>query len=174
MAISRRQFFKFLNSGERSERAKRNRLQEIENYVRANLLPYDFTLDTSQTEQLFKQVRESASSLNDEDLYSSYAYSIVQAVTASMIDPWRELRWKADEKRRMAEDYVTDFLTTVASAEDTERLRSRFNIPYPQVVEEEIRRQVQSWLCGLADTALAEHTPESLRELVLSELRSWC
>jgi hypothetical protein len=174
MAISRRQFFKFLGSGDRSERARKNRIEQIEAYVRTNLLPYDFALDGAQTEQLFAQVRESVSSLDDADLHSSYVLSIVHAITASMIDPWRELRWKADERRRTAEDYVTEFLTAEASAEGIQNLRNRFNIPYPQVVEDEVRRQVQSWLCGLADSTVAEHTPESLRELVFSELRSWC
>ena len=81
---------------------------------------------------------------------------------------------KAEDLRRDALSLVSEFLSLEATPEDHEKLRQRFHIPYPAVLEEEIERQVRAWLGGLSNAFLAGCDSASIRELVFSELRSWC
>ena len=173
--ISRRQFFgRFAGSGEWTEQERQSRITELESRARGALLPYDFTLDPYQTATLFDEIRTRLKAMNDKALHSGELSTVISAIEVSMIQPWREAHEKAEEVRLAASNHITDFLACHTTPEDLQRLRHRFNIPYSTVVEEEVRRHAQQWLDTVSDSRILEYDAASVRELVFSELRSWC
>jgi len=177
MPISRRQFFRrFLGPDDQGLQDRKLRVESLEAFLRSTLLPYDFSLDAQQTSELFAEIQSRVAVLPEEEMtsYSVPVRELMDSINRSKIDPWRDQRWAADEVRKAAGIYVTEFLAVEASPDDLQQLRHRFNIPYPTQVEEEVQRQAQLWLYGLSDSRLAEYTTDSVRELVFSELRAWC
>lgn len=175
MPISRRQFFRgFLDPIEKIESDRRKRLAAIEGYLRANLMPYDFTLSKEQCDLLFAEIRMSISGFDEENMYSPRVRQVMDGINETTIQRWREEHWQADKVRQAAFEFVKDFLDSEATPEDVRRLRDRFNVPYPASVGEELQRQAENWINSLSDTRILEFDTSSVRELVFSELRSWC
>jgi hypothetical protein len=167
MPISRRAFF-------RPWAAKAvDRATEIDRHVRTHLLPYDFSLTDDQVALTLAAVK--AELLHGEaDLAARDTRQRMADIANRTVQPWREEYWKAEEARRNARTYVRDFCALEASADDLQRIRARFAIPYLTVLEDEIERRAVSWLYSLPNAQLAHLDAAGLRELVFSELKSWC
>jgi hypothetical protein len=175
MPISRRQFFgRFLGSGELTDEERSRRITMLESRMRGDLLPYDFTLDTRQTAELFDAIRARLTSMTDQELNAGDVRALTGVIEATLIQPWRSASWKASEVRQAATLHISEFLSTQATPENLQQLRHRFNIPNPTAVEEEVQRQAQRWLDSLSDSRILEYDAATVRELVFSELRSWC
>src|SRR5262245_33077787 len=102
MALSRRQFFRrFLNPGERTPEQRQQRYSMLESYVRTNLLPYDFGLTDQQYSELISEVRSSLANTNDEELFSSNVYRLLDGVVDTKIQPWREAYWLREHDREI-------------------------------------------------------------------------
>ena len=148
---------------------------EVKAYVRTNLLPYDFALTAEQTaEVLDAAVAGIDIDSNGAELFTHERRSRLREVVEARVQLYREEYLKAEDARREAILFVFEFLTLEATPEDLQKLRHRFDIPYPAELEGEIERQVRVWAGGLANSRLAGCGGEALRELVFSELRSWC
>lgn len=175
MAISRRQFFRgVVGKGEARQRDQERRISELDIYVRTNLLPYDFALTGEQTAEVLAAVRSALSIEDGQDLFTYERRQQMNQVVEETVRPWREEYWKAEELRRDAAVLVQEFLAVKATPQDRLKLGQRFHIPSPVDLDEEIARQVQVWLAGLSNARMAACDTPALRELVFSELRSWC
>ena len=146
----------------------------VENYVRTNLLPYDFALTAEQTSEALAAAIAGVDLSAIEDVLPSTLRLKIRDIADDKIERWRGEYLKAEDVRREALPLVAEFLTVEAGPDDRDRLRQRFHIPYPAVLEEEIERQVHIWLAGLSNAFLANSDPAAIRDLVFSELRSWC
>ncbi len=175
MPISRRQFFRgIVRQNETREPDLHRKLEEIDAYVRTNLLPYDFGLSVDQTAQLLTTVREAMDVQGADDLFTAERRQRMYQIVEETLSPWREEFWQAEEMRRSAPALVEEFVEIEISSEQRRRLGERFSISYPNQLNEEIVRQVQTWLAGLPHAQLAACNVAALRELVFSELMSWC
>lgn len=147
----------------------------MEAYVRTNLLPYDFALSAEQTSEALSAAIAEVDLDTIEDGILTYQHGLrIRDVVEEKVQRWRDEYLKAEEVRREAIPFVREFLSLEAAPDDLERLRQRFHVPYPAVLEEEIERQVQNWLGGLSNERLASCDPAATRDLVFSEIRSWC
>ena len=175
MAISRRQFFRGLRGqSEDRQRERQSRISAVEAYVRTNLLPYDFGLTREQTDKILELAVAEVQIDAEDELLTYERRTRISEVVEKMVDQCREEYLRAEDSRREAIPFVAEFLTVEATPEDLLKLRQRFHIPYPAVLEDEIERKVREWLSGLSNAKLAECSGDALRDLVLSELRSWC
>jgi len=174
MPISRRQFFRGFTGQSESLPSAFDRSAAIDAYVRANFLPYDFSLTDEQEASVLAAVRsgmvasEVAGTLTESDK------RLMAGLAESSIQPLRDQFWRAEEARRNALVFVREFLNTEATPENLQAIRARFDIPYLSVIEDEIERHALSWLYGLPHERLAPLEGPGLKELVLSELRTWC
>jgi hypothetical protein len=174
MALSRRQFFRGL-VGPTPEQQREKRVKAVEAYVRTNLLPYDFGLSAEQTSEALAAAVAGVDLDTIEDGSLTYQHCLrIRDIVEEKVQRWRDEYLKAEEVRREAIPFVREFLSLEAAPDELETLRQRFHIPYPAVLEEEIERQVQNWLGGLSNARLAGCDPAAIRDLVFSELRSWC
>ena len=174
MAISRRQFFRGF-AGPTPEQQRERRLHAVDTYVRTNLLPYDFGLTAEQTSEALAAAIAGIDLETIEDGLLTYDHCLrIRDIVEEKVQRWRAEYLKAEEIRREALSFVREFLSLEASPEDLEKLRQRFYVPYPAVLEDEIERQVQFWLGGLSNARLVSSDAAAIRDLVFSELRSWC
>jgi hypothetical protein len=174
MAISRRQFFRGL-AGPTAEQKRERRARAVETYVRTNLLPYDFGLSAEQTSEALAAAIAEVDLDTFEDEQLTYQHCLrIRDIVEEKVQRWRDEYLKAEDVRREAIPFVREFLSLEATPDDLETLRQRFHAPYPAVLEEEIERQVQNWLGGLSNGRLAGCDSAATRDLVFSELRSWC
>jgi hypothetical protein len=91
MALSRRDFFrKIVKPGEKSREERIARYEEMEQYVRTELLPYDFALTAAQQDELFATVRKALEETSDQDLFSAIIRFTVDEIVDRKIRPWRE------------------------------------------------------------------------------------
>jgi hypothetical protein len=175
MAISRRQFFRgIVGQGEGRQREEGRNISHLDTYVRTNLLPYDFALTGEQIDEVLATVRTAIQPADDEELFTYERRQRMNQIVEETVRPWREEYLKAEEVRREAAILVQDFLAVETTPEERTKLCERFHIPYPAVLEEEIARQVQAWLAGLSNARVAACDGAALRDLVFSEIKSWC
>ncbi|HTG73290.1 MAG TPA: hypothetical protein VMT78_13485 [Terriglobia bacterium] len=173
MSISRRRFFRGL-VGKDEENELKRRMQAVEAYVRTHLLPYDFAVTGEQTAEALAAAVAAIEINADGEVPDDEQRCRIREVVEAKVERWRDDYLKAEEVRRAAIPLVREFLSIEATPEDIERLRQRFHIPYPAVLEEEIERQLLAWLGGLSNARLSACDSIAIRELVLPELRSWC
>jgi hypothetical protein len=175
MAISRRQFFRgVVGKGETPQREQERKTNSLDTYVRTNLLPYDFALTGEQTEEVLATVRAAMQPAGGEDLFSYARRQQMNQIVEETVRPWRDEYWKAEEVRREAAILVREFLAVETTPDERLKLCQRFHIPSPAVLEEEVARQVQAWLAGLSNARVAGYDAAALRDLVFSEIKSWC
>jgi hypothetical protein len=164
-----------VGQGEGRQRDEEKKTGALDTYVRTNLLPYDFALTAEQTDEVLATVRAVIQPAgDDEDLFTYERRQQMNQVVEETVRPWREEYWKAEEVRRDAAILIQEFLSVETTPEERSTLRQRFHIPYPAVLEEEVARQVQSWLAGLPNSRVAACDSAALRDLVFSEIKSWC
>ena len=91
MALSRRDFFrKIVKPGEKSRVERIARYEEMEQYIRTELLPYEFALTAAQQDELFATVRNTLQETSDADLFSAIIRFTVDETVDRKIRPWRE------------------------------------------------------------------------------------
>ncbi|HZI51014.1 MAG TPA: hypothetical protein VFE29_04275 [Terriglobia bacterium] len=173
MSLSRRQFFRGFK-GPTPEQLRERRTRLVETYVRTNLLPYDFALTAAQTAEALAAAVAGVDLAKIEDTLTPEHRLRLRDIVDEMVLRWRTEYLQAEDIRREGASLVTEFLLLEATPEDREKLRARFHVPYPAVLDEEIERQVRIWLGGLSNAFLAGTDPLAIRDLVFSELRSWC
>jgi hypothetical protein len=174
MPISRRQFFRgFTGRGDPAQK-ELERAAAIDAYVRTHLLPYDFSLTDEETMQVLEAVRcgmetgDQGSTLTESDRRR------MMEMADGVIQPLRDQFWRAEEARRSALMFVREYLASEATPDDLQRIRDHFHIPYLTVLEDEVERHASSWLYRLPNARLAPLEGLALRELVVSELKTWC
>ena len=175
MSISRRGFFRGLTGkGEDRHSERQRRVLAVESWVRTYLFPYDFALTAEQSAEALAAAVAGIEIDSEQDPLSVERRRQMSEIIGEKIERWRDEYLKAEAVRRDANPFVREFLSAEASPEDVNSLRNRFHVPDPAILEEEIERQIQVWLGGLSNSRLASCDGAALRELVLSELRSWC
>ncbi len=111
-----------------------SRYELMHQYVRTELLPYDFALTAVQEAALFAAVRSALEATSDEELFSSILHFKVEEVVDRKIRRWREesqLNEQSDrlaELRRSAAGYVSIFLNGQATPAAVDQLKIRFGI----------------------------------------------
>jgi len=156
------------------------RYEVMETYVRTHLLPYDFSLTSDQEADLFAEVRATLERSPDEELFSAFMRPIIEEKVEAKIRPWREenrLRSQSDhlkELREAAADYVSSFLNLQATPAAVEQLKQRFGIADSQALEAELRTRINAWVAELEDEQLAQYDVFTVKDLVFTQLRSWC
>jgi hypothetical protein len=175
MPISRRQFFRGLvGQNEDRQREQQRRIEAVEAYVRTNLLPYDFALTPEQTAEVLAAVVGGTDTDGDHNLFTGETCLRMSEIAEGRIDVWRKEYLAAEEVRRNALVFVSEFLVIDATTEDLRSLHSRFQTSHLSALENEIERQVRIWLSGLPNAQLAACENPALRDMVFSEIRSWC
>jgi len=173
MSISRRQFFRGLTPGGKDpQQDYRRRAQSVENYVRTNLLPYDFALTAEQTAEVMRAATERIDIPLDGALLDENRCGQLHEVVEEKVQRWRDEYLKAEEARQRAIPFVREFVVQ-AKPENLDRLKQRFHQPNSPI-SNEIERELRVWLSGLPNSRLAICDDHDLRELVFSELSSWC
>jgi uncharacterized membrane protein len=171
MAISRRQFFRGLTGqGQDPQR----RIADVKAYVRTNLLPYDFALTPEQTDDTLETAVAGINVDSDGELLTNERRNRLREIVEARVQLYREEYLKAEDARREAILFVQEFLALEASPEDVKKLGDRFDTPPSASLNEGIEREIRTWLAGLPNSRLADCDSGALRELVFSELRSWC
>jgi hypothetical protein len=174
MSISRRQFFRGLvGQNDDRQREQEKRRLAVESYVRTNLLPYDFGLTGEQTAEVLAAAVAGVDITGDSDLFTYEGRMRLSEIVETKVHVWREEYLRAEEVRRDALPIVNEFLLE-ATPEEMDRIRSRFQMSYPADLNEEIEREARIWLSGLPNALLANCSRGELRELVFSQIRSWC
>ena len=163
-----------VGQGEGRQREEERQSTALDTYVRTNLLPYDFALTGEQTDQVLAAVRAVIQPVEGEDLFTYERRQQMNHSVEETVRPWREEYWKAEEVRRDAAIMVQQFFAVETTPEERVKLCQRFHVSYPAVLEEEIARQVQVWLAGLPNARVAACDGSVLRDLVFSEIKSWC
>jgi hypothetical protein len=181
MSLSRRQFFRrFLNPLEKSREERLARYEMMEAYARTSLLPYDFSLTEDQEAELFATLRSALEQTADEELFSAIIRFKVEEVVDARIRPWRvesETRYQADrvnEIRNSAPDYVSTFLGFQATPIAIDHLKQKFGIHDSKALEEDLRRRIREWVATVDDEQLLQYDIFTVKDLVFSQLRSWC
>jgi hypothetical protein len=90
------------------------------------------------------------------------------------VQKWREEYLRAEDARREAMAFVPEFLKFQASEKDLHSLEQRFSDTSLGALNEQLERQLRVRLSDFPNVQLANCTPSELRELVFSEIRSWC
>ena len=91
MSFSRRDFFrKIVKPGEKGRDERIARYEQMDLYVRTELLPYDFALTAEQQDELFATVRKALEETGDEELFSAIIRFKVDEIVDHKIRPWRE------------------------------------------------------------------------------------
>jgi hypothetical protein len=148
-------------------------VHSVESYVRTNLLPYDFPLSAEQTAEALCAAVEGIEITTDGELLDDMHVKRLREIVEERVERWRAEYLGAEEARREAVPFVREFLSQ-AKPEDLCALKQRLQTPNDAVSEEEIERQVRVWLSSVTNSRLAVCNRSDLRELVFSELRSWC
>jgi hypothetical protein len=181
MPLSRRDFFrKLVKPNERSGEERLARYELMDQYVRNELLPYDFSLNAEQEAELFAAVRSELEATNDEELFSSILRFKVDEVVDRKVRPWREASHLNEEFQRLKEvrssaaGYVGAFLNGQATPAALDRLKERFEISDPAILEIELRRRIDEWILTVEDRELLQYDVVTVRDLVFTQLRSWC
>jgi hypothetical protein len=176
MPLSRRQFFRRLWSpGDKASPRRLARYEEIKKDVRTYLLPYDFSLTEEQTDLLFADIQLTLEAAQDDELFSTKIVDRIGKLADARIQTWRELLlvW-VKEVRHYAADYVSTFLSSEASPDTVEQLKQRFGIDELAELEAELKKRVRNWIAGIEDEKLLQYDIISVKDLVFSEIRSWC
>src|SRR5262245_18831989 len=155
MSISRRQFFRGLvGQNEDRQRDQQRRIEAVEAYVRTNLLPYDFALTPEQTAEVLAAVVGGTDTEGNQDLFTGETCLRMTQIAEGRIDGWRKEYLAAEEIRRNALVFVSEFLAIDATKEDLQSLHSRFETSRLSALEREIERQIRIWLSGLSNAQL--------------------
>ena len=86
-----------MKPGEKSREERIARYEEMDQYVRTELLPYDFALTAPQQDELFATVRKALEESRDEELFSAIIRFTVDEIVDRKIRPWREAN-RLDER----------------------------------------------------------------------------
>jgi len=181
MSLSRRQFFRRLvKPGEKTREDREVRYELMHNYVRTNLLPYDFCLTADQEAELFATVRSALEETNDEDLFSAILRFKVEEVADRKIRRWRDENHLNEQLNRLRElrdsaaDYVGAFLNGQATPTAIEQLKRTCGIQESEALETELRTRIQSWISTVDDGELLQYDVVTVKDRVFAQLRSWC
>ncbi len=181
MALSRRGFFrKLVKPNERSREERLVRYELMHQYVRTELLPYDFSLTAAQEAELFAAVRTELEATSDEELFSSILRFKVDEMVDRQVRPWREASHLKEQSHRLTElrssasDYVSIFLNGQATPSAVDQLKERFGISDLIRLETELRRRVNDWILTVEDHELLQYDVVTVKDLVFTQLRSWC
>jgi hypothetical protein len=181
MSLSRRQFFRRLvKPGEKTPEDREVRYELMHNYVRTNLLPYDFCLTAAQEADLFATVRSALEETNDEELFSAILRFKVEEVADRKIRRWRDENQLNEQLNRLKElrdsaaDYVSTFLNGQATPAAIEQLKITCGIQDARGLEMELRTRIQDWINTFDDGELLQYDVVTVKDLVFAQLRSWC
>ena len=174
MPLNRRQFFRSFWSPQKTLAQRQEQYRIMKSYVGAILIPFDFSLTPEQTSEVFAIADAALQSTSDEDLFSDAIRIRLDKLIEPRIKTWyTELLDHVEEIRQIAPDYVTAFLRE-ASTEEVDQLMKRFGITDWDALDSELRKQIQSWINGFDNENVRKHDVLSARDLVFTELRSWC
>ncbi len=180
MSLSRRQFFGHFWGGKKNEAQRSVRMRALETYVRTNLLPYDFAISAQQEADLFSAVRSLMAQASDDDLFAFTMRVRIEEMVRAKLDPWREDSLNQDrahrnkEIRESAIDYVQHFLTLEATDTMIDQLRSRFEVTGAETLQSVLEDRIREWLAGMDEKLLLNYDVFTVKDLVFSQLRSWC
>jgi hypothetical protein len=174
MPLSRRQFFRSFWSPQKTLAQRQEQYRIMKSYVGAILIPFDFSLTPEQTTEVFAIADEALQAATDEDLFSDAIRIRLDQLIEPNIKRWyNELLSHVDEVRQCAADYVTTFLRE-GSSEEVEQLMKRFTITDWDALDTELRKQVRTWIDGLDNEKVRQYDVLTVRDLVFTQLRSWC
>jgi hypothetical protein len=146
----------------------------MKSYVGAILIPFDFSLTPEQTSQVFSIADEALQTSSDEDLFSDAIRIRLDQLIEPHIKRWyTDLLDHVQEVQQCAPDYVTTFLRE-GSSEEVEQLMKRFNITDWDALDTELRKQIRTWIDGFDNEKLRQYDVVTVKDLVFTELRSWC
>jgi hypothetical protein len=156
----------------------------VRNDVYARFSHVDFNKGTALAElcrqldikasEVFAIADAALQSASDEDLFSDAIRIRLDQLIEPRIKTWyTELLDHVEEIRQIAPDYVTSFLRE-ASTEEVDQLMKRFGITDWDALDTELRKQIQSWINGFDNENVRKYDVLSAKDLVFTELRSWC
>ena len=147
----------------------------MKSYVGAILIPFDFTLTSEQTSEVFGIADNSLQTATDEDLFSDAIRIQLDRLIEPKIRQWHEeLLSLVENVRNIAPDYTTAFLRSEASSQVIDQLTKRFNIQTLDDLDAELKKQIQTWIAGLDNEKVRQYDANTVQDLVFAELRSWC
>lgn len=146
----------------------------MKSYVGAILIPFDFSLTSEQTAEVFAIADTALQAASDEDLFSdAIRIRLDQLIEPSIKQWYKELLDHVEEVRQCAPDYVTTFLRE-GSSEEVEQLMKRFNTDDWDALDTDVRKQIRTWVAGLDNEKIRQYDVVTVKDLVFAELRSWC
>ena len=174
MPLSRRQFFRSFWSPQKTLAQRQEQYRIMKSYVGAILIPFDFSLTPEQTSEVFSIADSALQAASDEDLFSDAVRIRLDQLIEPRIKTWyTELLDHVEEIRQCAPDYVTAFLRE-APNEDVEKLMQRFGITDWDSLDTELRKQIRTWISGWDNENVRKQNVVSVKDVVFTELRSWC
>jgi hypothetical protein len=174
MPLSRRQFFRSFWSPQKTLAQRQEQYRIMKSYVGAILIPFDFSLTPEQTTEVFAIADTALQAATDEELFSDAIRIRLDQLIEPNIKLWyNELLSHVEEVRQCAPDYVTTFLRE-GSTEEVEQLMKRFSITDWDALDTELRKQVRTWIAGLDNEKVRQYDVLTVKDLVFTEIRSWC
>jgi uncharacterized damage-inducible protein DinB len=125
-------------------------------------------------------VRADLEATSDEELFSAILRFKVEEVVDRKVRLWRDQYYVKDqlnrinEIRQVAPDYVNVFLNGQGTPAAVDQLKNRLGIDDLKELESALKARIQDWIATLDDSALQQYDVVSVKELVFSQLRSWC
>ncbi len=180
MSLSRRQFFGNFWGGKKNEAQRSVRMRALETYVRTSLLPYDFAITAQQDAEIFSAARSLMAQTSDEDLFAYTMRVRLEDMVRAKLAPWREESLNQDrayrnkEIRESAIDYVHHFLTVEATDAMIDHLKIRFEVADRETLQSVLENKIREWMAGVDEKQVLDYNVFSVKELVFSQLRSWC
>jgi hypothetical protein len=178
MSLSRRQFFRHFWRDGKTQRTAR--IRALETYVRTSLLPYDFSITAEQEAELFIEVRSLLEQTPDEDLFAFSVRIHIEELVGRKLEPWRNESLRQDQAYRNREirdsaiDYVDHFLKFQASPAAIDQLKRRFQIHDNDQLKSELESKIRVWIADVDEEQLLNYDVFTVKDLVFSQLRSWC
>ena len=147
----------------------------MKSYVGAILIPFDFSLTPEETSEVFAIADTALQAVSDEDLFSDAIRIRLDQLIEPKIREWHQaLLSHVEDVRQSAPDYVGAFLGSEASPEQVDQLIKRFNIENLEDLDQEVRKQIRTWIACLDNEKVRQYDVVTVKDLVFAELRSWC
>ena len=125
-------------------------------------------------------VRALLEKMPNKELFSDEVNAVLGQAVEPKIQSWRlqtDVTGRAErlqDIRRAAPDYVAAFMSVQAGTAIIDQLLQNYGLYDMNELEEQLKRQIESWIQDVDDRLIQQYDVVSVQELVFAQLRSWC
>ena len=175
MPLNRRQFFRSFWSPQKTLAQRQEQYRIMKSYVGAILIPFDFSLTPEQTSEVFDIADSALQACHPTKISSPTPFAFGWTSLSNLVSRlgiWNCLiMWSKFGKLRRT---TSQHSSARHQPRKFEQLMKRFGITDWDALDTELRKQIQSWINGFDNENVRKYDTSSVKDLVFTELRSWC